>query len=241
MTEELPKLRGKHSIVVVELETPKNHTNLESLYLYVTSSSQPPETFFAALMDRSADMKLPGVPIRLRQDLVSNYKPSRSRSAIARRLKETKQRLDKLGFEVFPHWRIYVLDVDPDKPEPLLDRGRRNHVVYVGQTSKAIETRLLEHQGVRRGKDDCFLGGPSIEGRSPRLNTELTPDGRVFSLEDALALETKYSRQLKDLEYRVLGDGLTDPEKKRRPKKESKRGSDGGPRKERGYDKRTDY
>ena len=215
--------------MVVELDS---QGESEKASLYVTSSSQSPERFIERLIAQQDEVSLPGRPIGIRQELVLGYKPSRSKSAIQRRLKETKQRLDKLGFEVFPYWRIYVLDVDPDKPEPLLDRGKRNHVVYVGQTSKTIEMRLLEHQGLRRGKDGRYLGGPSIEGRSPKLNTDLTPETRVFSLEDALAFETEYSMKLKDLEYRVLGDGLTDPEKKRRLKKVSKRGLDGGTEKE---------
>lgn len=228
MTEESVKLRGKHSIMVVEVDTQENSKNSSKRHLYVTSSSQSPEKFLESLLVRQRELSLPGTPVGLRQELVFDYKPSRNKSAIKRRLKETKERIYKLGFEVFPHWRIYVLDVDPDKPEPLLDRGKKNHVVYVGQTSKAIETRLLEHQGVRRGKENRYLGGPSIEGRTPQFNTSLTPEDRVFSLEDALALETEYSKQLKDLGYRVLGDGLTDPEKKRRRKKESKRGLDEG-------------
>jgi len=199
--------------MVVELDSQGESTKAR---LYVTSSSQSPEKFFERLIAQQDELSLPGKPVGLRQELVLGYKPSRSKSAIQRRLKETKQRLDKLGFEVFPHWRIYVLDVDPDKPEPLLDRGKRNHVVYVGQTSKSIEMRLLEHQGLRRGKDGRYLGGPSIEGRNPKLNTDLTPDDRAFSLDDALELETEYSMKLKDLEYRVLGDGLTDPTKRRR-------------------------
>lgn len=218
MPDKSLKLRGKHSIMVVELDS---QGDSEKASLYVTSSSQSPEKFFERLIAQQDEVSLPGRPIGLRQELVLGYKPSRSKSAIQRRLKETKQRLDKLGFEVFPYWRIYVLDVDPDKPEPLLDRGKRNHVVYVGQTSKTIEMRLLEHQGLRRGKDGRYLGGPSIEGRSPKLNTDLTPENRVFSLEDALAFETEYSMKLKDLEYRVLGDGLTDPDKKRRHRRDS--------------------
>ena len=205
------KLRGKHSIMVVELESQEESIKAR---LYVTSSSQSPEKFIERLIAQQDELSLPGRPIGLRQELVLGYKPSRSKSAIQRRLKETKQRLDKLGFDVSPHWRIYVLDVDPDKPEPLLDRGKRNHVVYVGQTSKAIETRLLEHQGLRRGNNDRYLGGPSIEGRNPRLNIELTPLDRVFSLEDALDLETRYSKELTEAGFRVLGDGLTSPEKK---------------------------
>lgn len=213
MTDDSTKFRGKHSIIVVELDS-RGEDNKP--FLYVTSSSLSPQKFLESLLTRQMELRMPGNPVGLRQELVLGYKPSRNKSAIQRRLKETKQRLDKLGFEVFPYWKIYVLDVDPDRPEPLLDRGKRNHVVYVGQTSKSIETRLLEHQGLRRGKDGRYLGGPSIEGRSPQLNTDLTPDDRVFSLEDALALETEYSQKLESLGYRVLGDGLTDPAKKKR-------------------------
>lgn len=204
--------------MVVELDSQRDSKKTR---LYVTSSSQSPEKFIERLIAKQDELNLPGKPVGLRQELVLGYKPSRSKSAIQRRLKETKQRLDKLGFEVFPYWRIYVLDVDPDKPEPLLDRGKRNHVVYVGQTSKTIEMRLFEHQGLRRGKDGRYLGAPSIEGRSPQLNTDLTPEDRVFSLEDALAFETEYSMKLKDLEFRVLGDGLTDPDKKRKHRQDS--------------------
>ena len=218
MPDKSLKLRGKHSIMVVELDSQRDSKKTR---LYVTSSSQSPEKFIERLIAQQDELNLPGKPVGLRQELVLGYKPSRSKSPIQRRLKETKQRLDKLGFEVFPYWRIYVLDVDPDKPEPLLDRGKRNHVVYVGQTSKTIEMRLFEHQGLRRGKDGRYLGAPSIEGRSPQLNTDLTPEDRVFSLEDALAFETEYSMKLKDLEFRVLGDGLTDPDKKRKHRQDS--------------------
>ena len=218
MPDKSLKLRGKHSIMVVELDSQRDSKKTR---LYVTSSSQSPEKFIERLIAKQDELNLPGKPVGLRQELVLGYKPSRSKSAIQRRLKETKQRLDKLGCEVFPYWRIYVLDVDPDKPEPLLDRGKRNHVVYVGQTSKTIEMRLFEHQGLRRGKDGRYLGAPSIEGRSPQLNTGLTPEDKVFSLEDALAFETEYSMKLKDLEFRVLGDGLTDPDKKRKHRQDS--------------------
>lgn len=216
VTEKPLKLRGKHSIMVVELEINNSLSSPSKSSFWVTSTTQDPEAFFLAFCEKSSNLKLPGVPFRVRPDLVLDYKPSRSRAALARRLKETKERLDKLGHLVFPHWRIYVLDVDPDHPEPLLDRGTRNHVVYVGQTSKSIEARLLEHQGLRRGKEGRYIGGQSIEGRSPRLNVALTPSRRVFSNDDALDFEAEYSKQLKADGYRVLGDGLTEPAKRRR-------------------------
>lgn len=203
--------------MVVELENNDSLSSPSRTSFWVTSSTQESADFFTAFCGKSSHLHLPGVPVRVRPDLVLDYKPSRSRAALARRLKETKERLDKLGHLVFPHWRIYVLDVDPDHPEPLLDRGTRNHVVYVGQTSKAIATRLLEHQGISRGKEGKYTGGQSIEGRNPRLNAALTPSRRIFSHDDALDFEAEYSEQLNADGYRVLGDGLTDPAKRRRP------------------------
>ena len=203
--------------MVVELGINDSLSSPSRSSFWVTSSTQEPEAFFIAFCEKSSRLKLPGVPVRVRPDLVLSYKPSRSKVAIARRKKETMEQLDKLGHLVFPHWRIYVLDVDPDHPEPLLDRGTRNHVVYVGQTSKTIEARLLEHQGLSRGKEGKYIGGQSIEGRTPRLNAALTPSRRVFSFDDALDFEAEYSKQLKADGYRVLGDGLTDPAKRRRP------------------------
>ena len=202
--------------MVVELAINDSLSSLSKSSFWVTSSTQEPEAFFIAFCEKSSQLKLPGVPVRVRPDLVLSYKPSRSKVAIARRKKETMEQLDKLGHLVFPHWRIYVLDVDPDHPEPLLDRGTRNHVVYVGQTSKTIEARLLEHQGLSRGKEGKYIGGQSIEGRTPRLNAALTPSRRVFSFDDALDFEAEYSKQLKADGYRVLGDGLTDPAKRSR-------------------------
>ena len=206
MPDKSLKLRGKHSIMVVELDSQREN---EKASLYVTSSSQSPEKFIERLIAQQDELSLPGRPIGLRQELVPGYRPSRSKNAIQRRLTETRERLHQLGFDVFPRWRIYVLDVDPDKPHSLLDRGMRNQVVYVGQTSREIETRLLEHQGLLRGDDGRYLGGPSIEGRSPVVNWRLTLEELLFSRENALILEADYAARLKDDGYRVLGDGLT--------------------------------
>ena len=208
------RLRGKHTIMVVELDIQESPRKSNKPHLYVTSSSQSPEDFFESFLTRQTELNLSGKPVSLRQELGYNYKASRSKDAIERRLKETRERLDKLGYIVFPHWRVYVLDVDPDNPVPLRDRGDKNHVVYVGQTSNDIETRLSQHQGVSRGKDGQYLGAPRTRGRSPQINRVLTPERRVFTKQDALIFETEYSQTLEDEGYRVLGDGLTDPEKK---------------------------
>lgn len=208
------RLRGKHTIMVVELDSQESPGASNKPHLYVTSSSQSPEQLFESFLTRHTELNLSGKPVSLRQELVHDYKPSQNKATIERRLKETKERLDRLGYVVFPHWRVYVLDVDPDFPGPLLDRGERNHVVYVGQTSNDIETRLSQHRGDSRGKDGQYLGAPRTKGRSPQINWALTPEKRVFSKQDALIFETEYSQILEDEGYRVLGDGLTDPKKK---------------------------
>lgn len=214
-TSDLPsKYRAKHSIVVVELDVSQGRSEQERTHVYVTSTSLPPEEFLHSQFDQGEDSWLPGKPVRLLQQLVHGYKPSRSKTAIERRLKETRERLNDLGYVVHPSWRVYVLDIDPDSPTRIGDRGSRNHVVYVGQTSKDIHTRLLEHRGERLGKNNRYLGAPRTKGRNPRINLELTPDTQVFLKRDALKLETEYSRQLEAAGYRVLGDGLTDPSKK---------------------------
>lgn len=214
-TSDLPsKYRAKHSIVVVELDVSQGRSEQERTHVYVTSTSLPPEEFLHSQFDQGEDSWLPGKPVRLLQQLVHGYKPSRSKTAIERRLKETRERLNDLGYVVHPSWRVYVLDIDPDSPTRIVDRGSRNHVVYVGQTSKDIHTRLLEHRGERLGKNNRYLGAPRTKGRNPRINLELTPDTQVFLKRDALKLETEYSRQLEAAGYRVLGDGLTDPSKK---------------------------
>lgn len=216
MSDVTFKLRGKHSIMVVELDKYAEREKSDKPFIYVTSSSQSPVEFFENLLSRQAELNLPGKPASLRQELVLEYKPSRSKAVIKRRIKETKERLEKLGYKVFRHWRVYVLDVDPDHPEPFRDRGAKNHVVYVGQTSNDIEIRLLQHRGERRGKDGQYLGAPTVLGKSPRINRKLTPERRVFCYEDALDFEAEYSQKLKAAGYRVLGDGLTDPAKKRK-------------------------
>jgi hypothetical protein len=199
--------------VVIELDVPQGRSEQERTHVYVTSTSLPSDKFLHSQFDQGDDSWLPGKPVRLLQQLVHGYKPSRSNTAIERRLKETRERLNDLGYVVYPSWRVYVLDVDPDSPTRIVDRGSKNHVVYVGQTSKDIHTRLLEHRGERLGKNNRYLGAPRTKGRSPRLNYELTPDTQVYCKQDALELERKYSQQLDIAGYRVLGDGMSGPSK----------------------------
>ena len=202
-----------HSVIIVELDGPNNRRKPGKPHLHITSTSLQPEKFFENLVDRYSNLTLPGKPMRLRLDLVGNYKSSRSKDAIKRRMEETTLRLSRLGHAINGDdsvWSIYVLNVNPDLPTPLLDRGKRNHVVYVGQTSKDIKVRELEHRGESFGKSGKYLGAPSTKGRNPRLNLELTPIKKFYNEPDAKKFESIFAHYLKRKGYRVLGDGLTD-------------------------------
>lgn len=222
MTPPKKAMRAKRQVVVVELDVASTTRNPQKPHLYVVSTAKTPEKFFESLIAEGAPSWLPGKPVRLRQNLVLNYKPSRSAKAIDRRLVETKTRLARLGHAingVESVWSLYVLDVNPDVEPPLKNRGKRNHVVYVGQTSKPIDIRLKEHRGDQCGKNNKYLGAPSVRGRDPRLNRRLTPKKKLFTEKDAIKHEAKLAHKLKAAEYRVLGDGLTDPSKRTRTSK----------------------
>lgn len=214
-------------VIAVELDESAMTCVPGKPHLYVTVSQLEPTQFLDSLMSPASKLKLPGKPLRLRQDLIPKYKPSRESTVIARRLAEAKQALRQLGHAVNGDcrvWSVYVLDLDPDNPIPIVDRGKKNHVVYVGQTSKDTETRLKEHLGEAFGKSGRYLGSRRTKGRNPTINKSLTPKKKCFSQLDAEKFEVEYSHKLQKAGYRVLGDGLTDPEKKQKRKKESEKG-----------------
>jgi hypothetical protein len=206
----------KRSVVVIELSAEFERRVPDRPHLYVAATSQDPGSLLADLSEGRGPRWISGRVRALRPDLVLNYKPTTSSVAIQRRLNETRSRLSKLGFAVNGDarvWSIYVLDINADAPPALLDRGRLNKVIYVGQTSKDVTTRVLEHQGLALSKKRKYLGAPSTKGRSPRLNTKLTPTELYFTEGDAKKAEAECARKLKRAGYRVLGDGLTDIDK----------------------------
>jgi len=223
---ERKRFRSPRFVIAVELDDNAKICVPGKPHLYVAVSQLEPSQFLDSLLRPASKMKLPGKPLRLRQDLIPKYKPSRESTVIARRLAETRQALRQRGHAVngdYKVWSVYVLDLDPDNPTPIVDRGKKNHVVYVGQTSKEIETRLHEHRGEAFGKSGKYLGSRRIKGRNPTINKSLTPKKKLFSQRDAEKFEVEYSHKLHKAGYRVLGDGLTDPAKRSR-KKESEKG-----------------
>jgi len=213
------RFKAQRYLIAVELDDTAKTCVPGKPHIYVAVSKLEPAQFLESLISEGQKLKLPGKPMRLRQDLIPKYKPSRHPTVVERRLHETKHALRRRGHAVngdHKVWSVYVLDLDPDKPTPIVDRGKKNHVVYVGQTSKEIETRLKEHRGEAFGKSGKYLGSRRTRGRNPKINRSLTPSKKFFSQLDAEKYEVEYSHKLEKAGYRVLGDGLTDPTKRRR-------------------------
>jgi hypothetical protein len=202
--------RRRH-VVVIELDHKMKVREPGKPHLYVTSTMRRPQDLLDRLQRGKRPSWMKGELVRLRQDLIFDYRPTTSKKVIDRRLEETKLRVARMGYAVNGDanvWSVYVLDVDPDAGQPLLERGRLNRVIYVGQTSKDVDTRLKEHRGESVGRKGQYLGAPSVKGRRPRLNRELAPKRQVFTKEDAIKLESKHALKLAKKGYRVLGDGV---------------------------------
>jgi hypothetical protein len=219
------RFKSPRFVIAVELDKIAETCVSGKPHLYVTISALAPTQFLESLLTPDNRLKLPGKPLKLRQDLIPKYKPSREPTVVKRRLSETKQALRRRGHAVNGDcrvWSVYVLDLDPYNPTPIVDRGKKNHVVYVGQTSKDIGVRLKEHRGEAFGKNGKYLGSRRTKGRNPKINKYLTLSKKFFSQLDAENVEVEYSHKLKKDGYRVLGDGLTDPAKRSRKKESEK-------------------
>jgi len=97
-----------------------------------------------------------------------------------------------------------------------IDQTFRRDLQY--DPSQTLAEREARHQGALT-KAGRYIGGRKTRGRNPKINTVLTPDKQLFTEAAAKEYETKYSKKLERAGYRVLGDGLTDPAKRRRSKR----------------------
>ena len=127
----------------------------------------------------------------------------RSKARAQKKRWQTARKLIRKGHAVYGHeygklfeYSLYVIELSPtgrhpeDAPVPL----------YVGQTSKSIETRFLEHlhedeQGSRR-----------IRGRVRHLRPDLVLDRTIYHLQDdAIRAETRLGIRLQRRGHRICG------------------------------------
>lgn len=211
------------NIVVIELTEGARRVP-DHPHLYVLRTQRPPEAVLKSVQEGSGPKWITGTAKALRNDLVPKYKPTRKLEVAEERVKRLKTDLARQGFAIngdSKTWRVYVLDIDSDvaPPIPMKNRGKLGKVVYVGQTSLTLSAREARHRGAP-SKAGRYIGGRKSKGRILRRNVELTPTKQIFTEDDAKKFESQTAHRLKRLGYRVLGDGLTDPEKKRRHRRD---------------------
>lgn len=167
-----------------------------------------PEAVLKSLQEGKGPRWMQGHAKRLRPDLIPKYKPTRKKEVADARVESLKTDLARKGFAVngdAKTWRVYVLDIDADVAPPIKNRGKLNKVLYVGQTSAAIEVRERQHQG-ELSKSGRYIGSRKVRGRNPKLNLRLTPSKVVYAESDAIAFESLVHKKLEKRGYRVLGD-----------------------------------
>jgi hypothetical protein len=196
------------NLLVVELKGLEGR-NPKKPHLYVSVTSRNPGTEFERLVKGEGPQFVRGKIVKLRNDLIPNYKETTKREVAGKRLEKLKTDLSRLGYGInmdSKKWVVYVLNVDADVKPIYPNRGELGKVVYVGQTSVTREKRLAQHQGRELSKSGKYIGSPKVRGRNPTINKGLTPSKILFTEDDAKAFETKIHRKLETLGYRVLGD-----------------------------------
>lgn len=195
------------NLVVIELEGAERRVSGKP-HLLVLRSQRMPEAVLKSLQEGKGPKWIQGHAKRLRPDLIPNFEPTRKKEVADSRVENLKTDLARKGFAIngdAKTWRVYVLDVDADVAPPIKNRGKLNKVVYVGQTSAAIELRERQHQG-QLSKTGRYIGSKKVKGRNPRLNLHLTPSKVLYTESDAIAFETLIHKKLERRGYRVLGD-----------------------------------
>ena len=196
------------NLLVIELKELKGRKP-EKPHLYIALTSLNIDTAFQRLNDGKGPTWLHGKIVKLRYDLIPNYRETLKRDVAEERLEKLKVDLSRQGFGVNGDskvWVVYVLDVDPDTEPRILDRGKNGKVIYVGQTSSTRELRAEQHAGRAPSKSGKHIGAPSTKGRNPVLNLRLSPKKEMYTEVDAIAFESATHKRLVELGYRVLGD-----------------------------------
>jgi hypothetical protein len=199
---------AKHNLVVVEVAGQKRRVR-DKPHLFVFRTQRGVRDSFARLKNGEGPSWVSSLDLKLRLDLVPKYKPTSKFKVAKERLERLKIDLARKGFAInrdVSTWRVYVLDIDPDVAPAIGNRGKLGKVIYVGQTSAAVERRLAQHQGQILSKSGKFIGSSKVRNRNPTLNRRLSPKKVLFTKNDALAFETRVHQKFEDLGYRVLGD-----------------------------------
>jgi len=192
-------------LITVELDQVMPRRKHELPHLYVGLTTLPLEERLADLKSGAGPKELAGTYMHLRQDLLEMMGDFDNAMTAKSILRREKNRLARLGHAIngiSTVWHTYVVDLDP---AGISDVGKG--YVYVGQTSHTPEERYAIHKARKPEPPAKDLRSKVVAKRGLGLNCELmrklTPSSPVFTRQDALALEKKWAKKLRNMGYRV--------------------------------------
>jgi predicted GIY-YIG superfamily endonuclease len=203
-----PAKTAKYCVVIVELDTKLRGRDKTKPHLYIGISKTLPEA-------RLKKLKEPGSagPDYARGHYVKIYeaspyaKPRTSLEVARRRCDEQIEKYIRRGHFVNngEKFHVYVIDL---KQDHLKTQPAKGHV-YVGSTSKDVDTRIEEHRAKRKSETDKKLNSNYVTLHMIGHNKKLSPTGHFStrtSVEDA---EEKLAEELCRKGYLVRAGQFT--------------------------------
>ncbi len=186
---------AKYYVVIVELDTKLRGRDKTKPHLYIGMSKTPPEARLKTLQGS----RLAG-PDYARGHYVKIYEASpyskpRTSAAVARRRRDEQiEKYIRRGHFVNngEKFHVYVVDLKQDHLEIMPNKGH----VYVGSTSKDVETRIEEHRVKRKSETDKKLNSNYVTSYLIGQNKKLSPAGYFSTRTSAEDAEEKLAEEL---------------------------------------------
>ena len=203
---------AQYCVVIVELDTKLRANGQSKPHLYIGMSTTSPEAQLKKL-------KGPGSagPVYARGHYVKIYEASpyakpRTSAAVARRRRDEQiEKYIRRGHFVNngEKFHVYVVDL---KQDHLKTQPAKGHV-YVGSTSKDVETRIEEHRLGRKSETGKKLNSNYVTSHMIGHNKKLSPAGHFFTRTSAEDAEEKLAEELCRKGY-LVRDGQFTPNAK---------------------------
>ena len=199
---------AKYYVVLVELDTKLPANGQSKPHLYIGMSKTPPEARLKTLQGS----RLAG-PDYARGHYVKIYeaspyaKPRTSADVARRRRDEQIEKYIRRGHFVNngEKFHVYVVDL---KQDHLKTQPAKGHV-YVGSTSKDVNTRIEEHRVKRKSETDKKLNSNYVTSYLIGHNKKLSPAGYFSTRTSAEDAEEKLAEELCRKGYLVRAGQFT--------------------------------
>ena len=199
---------AQYCVVIVELDTKLRANGQSKPHLYIGMSKTSPEA-------RLKKLKGPGSagPDYARGHYLKIYEASpyakpRTSAAVARRRRDEQiEKYIRRGHFVNngEKFHVYVVDL---KQDHLKTQPAKGHV-YVGSTSKDVETRIEEHRLGRKSETGKKLNSNDVTSYLIGHNKKLSPAEHFFTRTSAEDAEEKLAEELCQKGYLVQAGQFT--------------------------------